>query len=399
MASLFRPITVRPIPENAKPVKGSGGKKISWKSRTGEVIIATVTAGGKCRTRSPVWWIEYRNKDGKRCRVSGSRNRAAAEHKMAGIVRDVELMKGGKAPESGAVGTSTILSLASAYRDHLKAVGRVDGHYNTVHRQIVDVATACKWTTPSDVTVAGWERWVGVQRDAGMAADTINHYLRALRALFRWAKAGAPLADAKPLNAEADRRRFRRALSSEDFRKLIDSTRARPGRLKHLTGPDRAALYLFAARTGFRAGLLSKLHKADVRLDDSLPHIPTKAADQKSRKALTIPLSAAFVVELRGWLAARPAGLLWPGGWHDKHRSAAVMLRKDLEAAGIPFKTPDGTYDFHSLRGQCATDLALAGVPLHVTQRFMGHSSPALTARHYLRAGLADLAEAAAKVI
>lgn len=397
MAFIFQPITVKPVPPRATILRAGGKPVARWKTRGGRVVTAELTADGKkCRAPSPVFWVEYRDAKGKRQRVPGSRIRAAAEHKMALIVVEVERQKGGLAPTAGTTG-DTLIGLATEYRAYLTDSGRTAKHAKEVRRCIVVVATASKWVTVADVTLRGWARWAGAQ---DLSAEQINHHLRALRGLLNWLvrtdRLGSnPLAAADQLNAEADRRLIRRALSASDFRRLIDTTRASGKRRQHLDGPSRAALYLFAARTGFRAGVLAKLRKEDVRLDDVTPHIPTGAAQQKSRKALSIPLSAAFVSELRAWLDARPEGLLWPGKWHYPNQAGAKILRRDMAAAGIPLVTADGGYDLHSLRGQCATDLALAGVPLHVTQRFLGHSTPALTSRFYLRTTLTDLAAAA----
>jgi hypothetical protein len=65
-------------------------------------------------------------------------------------------------------------------------------------------------------------------------------------------------------------------------------------------------------------------------------------------------------------------------------------LRKDLAAAGIPFKTDDGVVDFHALRVTYCTLLARAGVGLAQAQRLMRHSDPKLTANIYTRLELSD---------
>ena len=49
-------------------------------------------------------------------------------------------------------------------------------------------------------------------------------------------------------------------------------------------------------------------------------------------------------------------------------------MKKDLEAAGIPFKISEGVADFHSLRHAFNTHLARAGVSLAVRQKLMRHS-------------------------
>jgi integrase len=64
-------------------------------------------------------------------------------------------------------------------------------------------------------------------------------------------------------------------------------------------------------------------------------------------------------------------------------RRGARMLKADIEAVGIPYVDQGRYFDFHALRGMCATRLAKAGVPLTVAQRVMRHSDPKLTANFY----------------
>jgi integrase len=80
-----------------------------------------------------------------------------------------------------------------------------------------------------------------------------------------------------------------------------------------------------------------------------LPLRPELAADLKARMALFLPTAKAF-----------------PGMWRDK---GAVMLRVDLEAAGIPAIDEYGrVVDFHSLRHTFGTLGAKAGIPLATMQ-------------------------------
>ena len=364
------------------------------------MVQAEVTKSGKCRVRSPVWWVEYRDHRGRKCREGVSRDRKAAEYRMAQIVRDVERAKGGLPALGGAPIVSTFAPLADEYRQYLLDSGRCDQHAHEARRRVLLVASDCGWVTLADVTLAGWVRWVGQARGdgTGFCAQTINNYKQSLKAFFNWLVRDGrlpanPLAGAVALNVDADRRIVRRVLNAADFRKLIDTTRASPVSRVHLDGPSRAALYLLAARTGLRSATLAKLRPDDLRLDADVPHIPTEARNQKNRRAQLVPIPRAVVEELRPWLATRPRGeLLWPGYWHA-HRHASKMVAFDLTAAGIPVETADGQYDFHCLRSQMITDLALAGVPVQLVQQLAGHSTPALTSRYYTRPSLEALAE------
>ena len=69
------------------------------------------------------------------------------------------------------------------------------------------------------------------------------------------------------------------------------------------------------------------------------------------------------------------------------------MLRRDLDAAGVPFEDTAGRrLDFHSLRGTFATNLAMAGVSPKAAQELMRHSDINLTMRTYTQLSLIDVA-------
>jgi integrase len=60
------------------------------------------------------------------------------------------------------------------------------------------------------------------------------------------------------------------------------------------------------------------------------------------------------------------------------------MLHADLERAGIEPVDDQGKHvDMHSFRHTYGTMLALAGVPLKVTQKLMRHADPRLTMNIY----------------
>jgi hypothetical protein len=86
---------------------------------------------------------------------------------------------------------------------------------------------------------------------------------------------------------------------------------------------------------------------------------------------------------LRSHLDGKPAGAPICGGtWHSG-AVGAEMLRRDLDAAGIPYAVegPDGPEyaDFHALRHTYLTMLGRNGVDLRTAQELTGHSTPELT--------------------
>ena len=59
------------------------------------------------------------------------------------------------------------------------------------------------------------------------------------------------------------------------------------------------------------------------------------------------------------------------------------MIRRDLAAAGIPYETDAGVFDFHALRHQFLSDLAQSGVHPKVAQELARHSTISLTMDRY----------------
>jgi hypothetical protein len=71
------------------------------------------------------------------------------------------------------------------------------------------------------------------------------------------------------------------------------------------------------------------------------------------------------------------------------------MMRKDLEAVGIPFADAQGRrVDFHSLRGSLNTHMALAKVDPQLRQKIMRHSDIKLTLDTYTDSTLLRVSEA-----
>ena len=240
------------------------------------------------------------------------------------------------------------------------------------------------------------------ERAKGCGPETINHYVRAVRGFFRWLvrakRIGSnPLDSLGLVNAAADVRRARRELNADELRRLFEAASANARTYRGLTGEDRYMLYLVAAGTGFRANALAHLTPADFEADATPPVVTLPARLNKSRKAKVQPLPADVAAALRGYLDGKPANApVWDGGW-SKGRGGAELLRRDLEAAGIPYAVegPDGPEyaDFHALRHSFLTLGGRSGIDLRTLQELAGHSTPLLTAR-YTHRRLYDLAGA-----
>ena len=107
--------------------------------------------------------------------------------------------------------------------------------------------------------------------------------------------------------------------------------------------------------------------------------MPEEAGYSKRRRTDTLPLRADLADLLARWMQGR-SGPLWPGTWLER---SARMIRRDLEAAGIPYETDAGVFDFHALRHQFLSDLAQSGVHPKVAQELARHSTISLTMDRY----------------
>jgi integrase len=189
-------------------------------------------------------------------------------------------------------------------------------------------------------------------------------------------------------DATNNRVHARRDCSAEELARLLEVARDSVSPAKRLTGNDRYFLYLVAFATGFRAEELSHLTPAAFDLDAPQPVVSLPGKFTKNKKPARQPVPLGVAAQLRGYLSGKPADRpVWPGSWW-KH--AARILRKDLKAAGIPYRidTPSGpaVLDFHALRHSFMSALAAAGVGPKEMQELARHSDPRLTLGVYTHA-------------
>jgi integrase/recombinase XerD len=296
-----------------------------------------------------------------------------------------------------------VLDHVQAFLDHLTARDRTTKHIATRKRHLTMVANGLGWKVLRDLSGSAAEKLLSDWRKGGgrFSSRTSNHYVRSLKHFGRWLVRDGrltadPFAHLQTVNADADRRHVRRALEPAELVRLLDTTRASTRVDFGLTGPQRAVLYLAAARTGLRAQELASLTPASFDLRAVPPVWSVGAAADKARRGDQLPLFPELADALRQYLPGIKRGdRLWPGGWAGH---GARMLRNDLKAAGIAYRTDDGVFDFHALRVQFITDMARAGISLQAAQRLARHCDPKLTSTIYSKLGRTDLADELAKL-
>jgi integrase len=255
-----------------------------------------------------------------------------------------------------------------------------------------------------------------------LSAQTYNHYLGAAKQLTRWLVRDRrattdPLTHLSKLNTASDRRHDRRALTHDEFARLVEA--ARTGKsIEGISGPDRAMLYVLAGWTGFRKGELGSLTRSSFRLDETPPTVTVAAGYSKRRREDTQILHPDVVRELREWLAGKEKpgvnNLLFPisGRAGGLERDTSTMIQRDLAAARekwmddaktaaernrreesdfLCYESHDGRFaDFHSIRHFFITNLERAGISPKMAQTLARHSDIRLTLGLYTHVGLHD---------
>lgn len=278
-----------------------------------------------------------------------------------------------------------------ARRELLRQLSRIErwaSQVQLVHSRVLRVIELAGLKTLADISPARVQAAIAhLRQQEDRSIQTCNFYLQAIKQLCRWLVReqrleSNPIAHLQRGNVRLDRRHDRRDLTTDEVAALLAAARSGPA-MRGLSGPDRALLYTLALYTGLRASELASLTTASLCLDGETPSVIVAAAYSKHRREDRLPLHADLVAPLRACLAGREAGArLWPGQW-AKGKEAGVMLRADLERAGVPYKTDAGYADFHALRHSFISNLVRGGANPRVAMALARHSTIELTMNRY----------------
>lgn len=386
------------------------------------VVRKDPVTGEKIKTKSKKWWGQFKDANGRLRRHPLAVDKVAAHAMLNELVRKVEREKAGLTDPTDEQSKRPLKEHLKEYKAYLenKAVSQKQVSEST--RQIAKMIKTCKWVLVGDIAANGALEYLGDLRRIGRSAQTYNHYLKSAKSFTRWLvrdrrTLADPLAYVSKLNVGTDRRHDRRALTEDEFARLLEA--ARNGeRIATISGPDRAMMYALAAWTGFRKGEIGSLTIRSFNLDGYPPTVAVEACYSKRRRQDTQVLHPELVRQLKTWLASknpRPSEQLFPvsdrvpGG---VNRPTHKMMQRDLAAARkkwihdaegeeetekreqsdfLAYCNDAGLYaDFHSCRHLFITSLERAGVRPKVAQTLARHSDIRLTLNIYTHAELAD---------
>lgn len=396
------------------------------------IRIRDPNTGQNVKAKSKKWWGRFRDHQGIERRVPLARDKTAAQAMLNELVLKDERRAAGRIDPCEEHAKCVLKNHIDDFELHLRHKGNSAQYVFEKSSRVRKIVAGCKWRLISDISASQVQRYLAERRKEtddkrGLSIQTSNHYLRAIKQFSRWLVRDwrahdDPLVHLSMLNARIDRRHDRRALSVEEFSRLVEAAATGP-EVVCLSGPDRAMMYILSAWTGYRKGEIGSLTKRSIRLDDNPPTVTVAAAYSKRKRQDTQVLHPELAARLRAWLATKgdlpdeallfPVSAAVPGG---VDRRGAKMMKKDLAAARKKWikeaKTPKekaerersdflkyqdsaGKFaDFHSNRHTFITNLERAGVSPRTAQTLARHCDIRLTMGVYTHIGLHDQSSA-----
>jgi integrase len=237
--------------------------------------------------------------------------------------------------------------------------------------RVVRLMDDCGWKVPIQITPDSFMAWRSGRAES---ARTLNHYLQGMVAFLNWMECSGrlksnPLKHVRKVDERGQRRRFRRAFTDEELRKLVEGS-----------GP-RGIIYLTAARTGLRQEELRQLTWVDVNLEGNPPYVVVRETCAKNKTEERVCLVPEIVEALKAHrpASAQSGALVFPTGI-----PRASRLKVDAERNLIQYRDESGRCaDFHALRYTWATFLQRNDVPQRFAMKLMRHSYIKLTAKVY----------------
>ena len=347
MASIHKIKVKRNLPRNPDIITRKG-KRFFRKKRDGRMVLLPVTeCGTKYHELSKKYYIQYKDASGTRQRVPGYTDKEATLQLAAELERKAEHIQSGLADPHEGGKLRLLKEHLEDFCTHLRSELNSEKHVSITGTRIERIIAGCNFARWIDIVASEVVKWLAAQREAGnMGIKTSNYYLATLKQFCTWLEADGrvpkkknPVEHLSAINADTDIRRERRAMTSEEFARLVKAANSGPD-VQCVSGPDRAMLYIVAAWTGYRREELASLTLSSFDFEVDPPTVQVKASYSKRRRNDIVPLHSAVVEQLKDWLAAKGKierteflfNLRADGGGL---RRTAKMMRLDLERARV----------------------------------------------------------------
>jgi len=356
----------------------------------------------KKRRRSS-WYLSYDDVNGERKTKKGFTDKRATEDLALELEQEVKRKKFGLVDPNE---QRRIAAAETPIEEHTKAFEKSISKNSPKHVKLTmtrlrRLVKDAEFKTLADIDVDSVEAVLGDMLDAEeIGHKTYNHYASAMSQFGIWLVpnrlATNPVAGIKRLNTEVDIRHPRRALTADEFSKLVQSARDSGVSIQCYDGEQRARIYTLSYMTGLRRKEIASLTPASFNLKTNPATLTVEAACSKHRRKDVLPLHPELVKMLQEWLKGiKRTELLFP---KLAKRRTWLMVKKDLERIDIPYRNEDGIADFHAAgRHTHITELLRNGASLPEARELARHSDIRMTMK-YTHIGLDDQAKALSKL-
>jgi integrase/recombinase XerC len=385
--------------DSTNPIESNDATPAPTKRSTKRRRARRLNGTGSVLQRRPgaCFTLQYSDATGRRkTERTNTTDRALAEQLLAQRRNEAERIRFGILDPRGIhhadQNRTPIQEHLDAYIAQCRLRGDSKRHVDQKKRHLDDVLTFTKATQLSTLRIDDVNRYL-LSIDAAKRGARTRNIIRAdVVAFGTWCVKSDrlphnPWTNVVRADEVMDRRRERRAFTTDELAKFLDVSKAR--------SPDRWLAYFVAVNTGLRRSELRGLRWADVDMDANEPTVTVRASVSKSRTQAELPLLPDVATALR---AAKPTAAL-PSARVFRVVPSIRRFHDDLKAAKVNNDGLDGRkLDFHALRATFATRLARAGVAPQIAKRLLRHSDVKVTMQHYTKLELADLSSAVAKL-
>ena len=280
--------------------------------------------------------------------------------------------------ETRTAGKNRLADHLTCFIDSLKVKRCSERHLSLVESMIKRICEKCKFDCLSDLDA---NRFTAYVNGLSKAVKTKRHYIAVFKQFTKWLQDTGKLPKNNfkliktPKALQSDQVHARRALTADEVARLIEA--AKTGKpFRSISGAERALIYRLAVESGLRLNEIKTLKVSDF--DFKAGTVEVRDANEKSRRGAVLLLRQSTADEIKQFLRNKT-----PQSAAFMLKKGYLMIKTDLETAGIPYEV-DGTFaDFHSLRHSTASLLIQTGANPKVIQTLMRHTDLNLTMSKY----------------
>ena len=352
--------------------------------------------------RNAAWHFNYVDDKGKRRMKKGFTDKALTKQLAEKMNHECRMRRLGlidaEQEERAQAQQAEIEPHLADYEKSLRAKENSEKHVKLTLSRVRKIIQGCEFKQLKDLSADDVETFLTELREEDeIGFKTYNHYLQAIDGWCNWMISRQrldrnPLSGIPRLNAELDVRHPRRALTPDEFSQLLSSASQSDIEIQCYSGEERARIYTLSYMTGLRKGELASLTPKSFKLSGKQPTVTVEAKSSKHRKKDVLPLHPELVPMLKTWIK----GLKPNQPLFEKlgKRKTWLMVKKDLENAGIEYRNDEGIADFHAAgRHTHITELLRNGATLPEARELARHSDVRMTMR-YTHISLDDQAKA-----